>query len=347
MTVLPTLFPDFTKTYERDLSKEERERKECVWIMKRTEMFDELIVSWNGMRPKMGKWTFWVSVFLKDWSPWIKYAEWSVGKQKTFKYAPQGSRVESYQDAVFSKDGLMCGFQVKVIAEDGADLKQLDAIFVCLSDLSRHSVSVPEGPLQTVLLPHVPMRSQLKLGHPRAVDLCSPTATSTAINYLLGITKTDPLSFAEKVYDSEFDIYGNWILNTAEAYQELGGEFRCRTERLPSFSTLHSFLSRGLPVIVSIRGPLVGSYRPMTFGHLVCVTGYDAKRERVHCIDSGFPEDEQTDVSYPLKDFLDAWARRQNIAYVFTSKSLASSLGKMMGAATEPELTRLGGSRRH
>jgi Peptidase_C39 like family len=334
MTILPILSPDFAKTYERDLTKEEREKTECVWILEKTEPFDELIVSWNGMRPEMGTWTFWVSVRLLEWSPWIKYAEWGVGVQKTFKHASLGSKVESYQDAVFSKEGLMCGFQVKATAENGADLKQLDALFVCLSDLSRHAVQVPEAPLQTIQLPSVPRRSQLKLGHPRPNDLCSPTATSTAINYLLGAAKTDPISFAEKVHDSEFDIYGNWILNTAQGYQELGGDFRCRTERLPSFSTLHSYLLRGLPVIVSIRGPLVGSYRPMTFGHLVCVTGYDAKLGRVHCIDSGFPEDEQTDVSYPLKDFLDAWGRRQNIAYVFTPKTLVSSLGKMMGASS-------------
>jgi hypothetical protein len=318
MTTLSTLASDFTKTYERDLSKEERECKECVWKMEETRPFDELIFSWNGMRPEIGKWTFWVSV---ENSPWIKYAEWGSTRQMTFKHALQGSTIESYQDAVFSKAGPMHGFQVKVTAEDGADLKELDSLFVCLSNLSSHSVLMPEEPLQTILLPHLPRRSQLKLKHPRFLDLCSPTATSTAINYLLGQKKTDPISFAEKIHDSEFDIYGNWILNTAQSYQELNGQFRCRTERLASFSTLHSYLMRGLPVIVSIRGPLVGSYRPMTFGHLVCVYGYDAKQERIHCIDSGFPEDDQTDASYPLKNFLDAWARRQNLAYVFNPKN--------------------------
>ena len=298
--------------------------------MERTRPFDELIFSWNGMRPKIGKWTFWASIFAEEWSPWIKYAEWSSKLQKTFKHAPQGSKVESFQDAVYPKDGLCDAFQVKVTAEDGADLKLLDALFVCLSDLSSHAVSVPQETLRTVLLPNVPRRSQLKLEHPRYLDFCSPTATSTAINYLLGAKKTDPIAFAEKIHDDEFDIYGNWILNTAQAFQELGGKFRCRVERLSSFSMLHSFLVRGLPVIVSIRGPLAGSYRPMTFGHLICVIGYDDEQQKVHCIDSGFPEDDQTNVSYPLKDFLDAWARRQNLAYVFTPKGLESALVKMM-----------------
>jgi hypothetical protein len=324
MTTLPALSSDFTKTYRQDLSKVDREGKECVWKIEKTRPFDELIFSWNGIRPKIGKWTFWVSVFTDVWSPWIKYAEWGAAHQMTFKHSSVGCRVESYQDAVFSKEGLMSGFQVKAVAEDGADLKQLDMFFVCLSDLSKHSISMPEELLSMVFLPQFPRRSQLKLDHPRACDLCSPTATSTAINYLLGAKKTDPISFAEKIHDSGFDIYGNWILNTAQGYQELGGNFRCQTERLASFATLHSYLMRGLPVIVSIRGPLVGSYRPMTFGHLVCVTGYDAKEEKVRCVDSGFPEDDQTEVFYPLKDFLAAWARRQNLAYVFTPKSLES-----------------------
>ena len=330
MTLLPTLSADFTKTYEYDLSSEDRKSKECTWKMEKTRPFDELILSWNGMRPVKGKWTFWVSLFVGEWSSWIHYAEWGPKSQKTFKHAPQGCKVESYQDAVYPKDGLCDAFRVKVVAEEGADLSQFDTFFVCLSNLSAHSVSLPNEPLSSVLLPNFPRRSQLILDHPRFLDLCSPTATSSAINFLLGAKRAEPVPFANEIHDVEFDIYGNWILNTAQAYQELGGKFRCRVERLTSFSVLHSYLMRGLPVIASVRGPLVGSYRPMTFGHLLCVIGFDAKNQNVQCIDSGFPEDDKTNVSYPLKDFLEAWARRQNIAYLFTPKNLASALRKMM-----------------
>ena len=330
MTPITTLAADFTKTYEYDLVQKERQEKEFIWTMEPTRPFDELICSWNGMRPELGKWTFWVSAFTKEWSPWIKYAEWGSKLQKTFKHAPQGSQVESYQDAVFPKEGLCEAFRVKVAAEEGANLEYFDTLFICLSNMSSHSVLMPQEVLPSVLLSNAPRRSQLKLDHPRFLDLCSPTATSTAINYLLGKAKVDPIAFAEKIHDKEFDIYGNWILNTAQAYHELEGNFRSRVERLNSFSNLHSFLMRGLPVVVSIRGPLIGAYRPMTFGHLVCVIGYDSEKQKVLCIDSGFPEDEETYVSYPLKDFLDAWARRQNLAYVFTPKNLASTLGNIM-----------------
>src|SRR5579871_2852037 len=104
MTPITTLAGDFTKTYEYDLVQKERQEKEFTWTMEPTRPFDELICSWNGMRPEQGKWTFWVSAFTKEWSPWIKYAEWGPKLQKTFKHAPQGCKIESYQDAVFPKE---------------------------------------------------------------------------------------------------------------------------------------------------------------------------------------------------------------------------------------------------
>jgi len=330
MTALPAIAPGFASRFETGLSPKDRQGQEFIWQMKAVRSYDELILSWNGERPKKGKWSFWASVFLEGWSPWIRYAEWGPRLQKTFKYAPQGSRVETYQDAVYSKEGLANAFRVKAVAEEGADLKRLETLFVCLSELERHTTALPQETLQSVLIKNYPLRSQLKLDHPRHLDLCSPTATANAIQYLLGAKRSDPVAFAEKVRDQEFDIYGNWILNTAEAYSELGGKYRVWVERLPSFAALHSRLMRGLPVIVSLRGPLAGTYKPMTFGHLLTVIGFDAKEQKVHCVDSAFPEDGQTAVSYPLQGFLEAWARRQNIAYLFEPKNLESSLKRLM-----------------
>lgn len=332
MAVLPTLSAEFTKTYSYDLTPENRKGKECLWKMEGTRPFDELILSWNGWRPARGKWNFWVSLSKgENWSPWIQYAEWAPHSQRTFQYAPQGSWVEGYQDAVYPKDGQCNAFQVKVTAEGGATLEAFDTLYVCLSSLSSLTATPPAEPLPSTLLSNVPRRSQMKLDHPRARDFCSPTAATTAINYLIKDRKADPISFAGKIHDNHFDIYGNWILNTAQAYMELGGRFQCQTQRLNDFSSIHSYLMRRLPVVASVRGPLQGSSHPLTFGHLICIVGYDAEKQRVLCIDSGFPEDEETFVGYGLNDFIEAWGRRQNIAYIFTPKNLEASLAKMMG----------------
>ncbi len=276
--------------------------------------FDELILSWNGLRPSIGKWTFWVSLLQGQWSPWIRYAEWGHNTQKTYQHSIIGSRIESYQDAVYAKDGLCTAFRIKVTCQNGTNLENLHSLYACISNLSNFAISPPKD-LPPIQLSNFPKISQLILNHPRAKDFCSPASTSAVISYL-SKTKICPIEFAKKVHDMEFDIYGNWILNTAQSYEELKEMFRIRTQRLGSFQTLHSYLLKGLPVIVSVRGPLPGSYLPLTFGHLLTVIGY--KDEKVLCMDPAFPEDAKTHVAYNLNDFLAAWARRQNIAYVFT-----------------------------
>lgn len=79
-------------------------------------------------------------------------------------------------------------------------------------------------------------------------------------------------------------------------------------------------MKQGTPVIVSVRGPLTGSARPYAKGHLLVVIGYDSLNQKVICMDPAFPKDSETHVSYGLSDFVQAWNRRGNVAYVFTKK---------------------------
>jgi hypothetical protein len=87
-------------------------------------------------------------------------------------------------------------------------------------------------------------------------------------------------------------------------------------ERLLDFEALYQQLDRGVPVIVSVRGPLPGSASPYAKGHLLVVRGYDASSQKVLCMDPAFPADEKTLVSYELSDFIQAWDRRGNLAYI-------------------------------
>lgn len=276
--------------------------KSFSWEEKNTLPFNELILSWNGIRPKKGKWTFWVS--LKD-EEWLKYAEWAPDSQRSFKSV--GNFAESYQDVVIPKE-LCTHFRIKV---EGEDLSQLHFLNVCLSNLANHAIIIPQN-LPPVLLKGVPRQSQMILDHPRHRDLCSPTSTSTAVNYLLK-KRIDPLLFANLCHDNEFDIYGNWILNIAEAYNQIRS--RCHVERLTDFNALHAKLMQGRPVVVSVKGTIPGAPRPYPCGHLMCVIGFD--NGKVYCIDSGFTDNESTFVGYEIADFLQAWGIRRNLAYVF------------------------------
>lgn len=274
-----------------------------LWEERDTCPFNELILSWNGIRPKQSTWTFWVSFHEGEW---LKYAEWSPDSQQTFKSI--GDFGHTNQDIAVAKE-VSTHFRIKV---EGNELEKLHRLTVCLSHSAHFSPLTPQN-LTPVLLKDVPRQSQMVLDHPRREGLCSPTATCTAINYLFPSKRLDPIAFASRVYDAGFNMYGNWILNIAESYNQT--QSPCRVERLADFNALHAHLVQGKPVVVSVQGTLKGTLKSYDEGHLMCVIGYDGTQ--VYCIDSRFLTNEATYVSYELTDFLAAWGRRRNLAYTF------------------------------
>lgn len=272
------------------------------WEEKNTLPFNELILSWNGLRPRTGKWTFFVS--LKE-GEWLPYAEWSANSQRSFH--SMGAFARTYQDLVESKT-LCTGFKIKV---EGEELSRLHRLCVCVSHLEKH-VLLPPSSLPPVKL-KVIGQSQLLVPHPRHKDLCSPTSTTTALNYFLGGPKIDPVEFANGSRDEGFDIHGNWILNIAEAFHK--SQIPCHVERLSDFTAVHRHLMGGRPVVVSVKGSIPGAPKPYPEGHLMCIVGFE--ENQVLCIDPAFPDNESTWVRYALNDFLKAWGVRKNLAYVF------------------------------
>ena len=147
--------------------------------------------------------------------------------------------------------------------------------------------------------------------------MCSPSSTSSVAGYLMGANRIDPVSFALHARDEAFDIFGNWVLNTAQASSLLGSSWRCWVERLGGFGDIYSRLKRNLPVVVSLKGALPGARFPYPNGHLIVVKGYDPRKERVLCMDPAFSDDAATVVDYHLPDFMDAWSKRRFLAYLF------------------------------
>ncbi len=283
--------------------------------------FNELILSWNGFRPAQGCWTFYVSLFQSEWSPFLEYAQWGATWQKTFHSST--TTATSYQDAVTPKSGLSTGFRIVVKPALGADISTLHELHVCTSDTSQFQIE-PVPALASLHLNGIFPHCQMLLPHPRHRDLCSPTSTTAAINFLWKKKLVDPLVFASKVHDNEFDIYGNWILNTAAAYEALEGNYQTYVARLSNFSAAHAALAKGLPVVVSVKGPLPGGATPYSNGHLLLLIGYDSLEKTVLCMDPAFSSDRETIVSYPIAPFLQAWGRRRNLAYFFEPKFFIS-----------------------
>jgi hypothetical protein len=187
------------------------------------------------------------------------------------------------------------------------------------SDRIKESQILPDN-LNSIDL-KVPGLSQMTINHICSIDLCSPISTTAVTRYLSNDYTIDPVNFAEKVWDSEFDIFGNWVFNVAQASTYLGCEWSCWIERLNGFDHIYQCLIEGSPVVISVRGPLTGSARPYAKGHLLVVIGYDSANQKVICMDPAFPQDTETHVFYDLSDLIQAWNRRGNISYIFKKNS--------------------------
>lgn len=285
------------------------------WREETVAPFDELMLTWNGSRPPTGHYSIYVSLKTDKWSPYLLYASWGKDLQSSFLSALEGCPFRVYQDVVELKNGgKATGFQVKIVPENGAELHHLRSLHVFINggDSSEKNVD-----LDSIYL-NVNGLSQITLPHPRAKDLCSPTSTTAAVRYLLNQDSLDPVLFAERSRDQGFDIFGNWVLNVAESSSVLGPAWDCWVGRLTGFGDIYERLCQKIPVVVSVRGPLVGSALPYAKGHLLVVIGYDALHEKVLCMDPAFSSDEKTHVSYPLRDFVEAWERRGRIAYCWS-----------------------------
>lgn len=327
-----TLEP-FSHTICKFFSEQDITSPEVIWEKKETQPFSELIVSWNGHRPPVGSMTVYVSVYhRKKWTPWHRLALWKPNYQRTFvnKLSPY---VHTKHCRVEMQQGFLArGFRVKTVFSNGAQPTALKALFGCISRPNHLKVIQPDAALPSTVIRGVPRQSQLLLDHYRFRDLCSPTSMSMAVAYyyqkLYGrIPKSSmhdfAIDFAEKSHDQHINIYGNWILNVAHAFDACNGDVFFRVERLNSFYHLHAHLVNQVPVVVSVRR-LLGGATPYSNGHLMVVVGWNAQKRHVLCLDPAFGKGKPVMRAYRINDFLSAWSRSSNLAYVPMPKAALS-----------------------
>jgi predicted small secreted protein len=283
-----------------------------VWEEKNISPFEELILSWNGYRPKKGYFHFSIALQKDEWTPHVDYVSWSSEAQKSFHST--NKEIESYQDIVTVKEGQAKGFRVRLEAKKGASLDSIFALHACTYQKKHHTYLTQN--FDTVLPIEIPGLSQLALEHSRNRSFCSPTATTSVLRFLHS-KDYHPVDFAKNVHDHAFDIYGNWVLNIAQASSYLGPDWRCWVARLNGMHDLIQQLQLGFPVVVSVKGTLPGSLVPYESGHLIAIRGYDSLTKQILCMDPAYPTNQETLVSYNLEDFLVAWEQRKCLAYIF------------------------------
>lgn len=288
-----------------------------------TEPFTQLIFSWNASRPHKGYYLFFIQgrdAKTGAWSSWHKTMEWGTKKQVSYMSPSDG--IASYEHVRFEvQSGKKCNaYRIGIQAHEGASLHTMHRLCASCTDFTRFKnervqecVSLP-----TVHVAYVPYRSQFALLHPEKERLCSPTSCAMLVEFL---TKKhiSMQPFAAKIYDQALDTYGNWTFNMAHAHT-------CATShwfsvmRLNNFKELHTFLMRGIPVAVSVRGFLNGAPQEYNNGHLLVVVGYDASKKKVICHDPAFKSDHLTVHAYDLSSFLQAWERSRRLTYCIEKK---------------------------
>lgn len=296
-----------------------------IWRKKSPFPFSELILSWNASRPKTGKFTFYINVRHHGWSGWQKIAEWGKSVQKTFGNTRNRYVHTKYVRLVTKRRRIGFEYQIKVVAEKGANIRRIKALFANVSNEKRFRMQYPYTPFPSTQITGIPRQSQWHVNHKRRKDLCSPTSLSMIASYYTkkyNLPKTETTlrqktaKLADNVHDQSLDIYGNWIFNVAQAFQLTRGNILYRVERLNNFEELYNQIKNNRPVVVSIRGHLHGGAWPYKNGHLVVVMGWDKKNQRVLCIDPAFRNKKHMLRRYRIKDFVRAWGRSRNLSYI-------------------------------
>jgi hypothetical protein len=297
-------------------SQKEKGEKCFIWQLENIPAFNELLISWNAQRPQEGAYSIQVSILTMHWSEWLNYALWGQDIQHTYKNVDDHSCARVSLSAVSTMNKQKAyGFRIRVKVQDKASLKTFRALHVCATDTSFHKVDDTYEKCEFISL-DVPPISQMTILDKCKTRMCSPTSTTAVIRYLTK-SSLNPLIFADKSYDCAFDLYGNWVLNSAQAACELEGEWNCLVARFNTFDQIIKQLQKGYPVVTSIQGPLKGGALPYESGHLLVVKGFNPEEKKVLCMDPAFESDELTLVEYDLKDFVQAWNKRLGLSYIF------------------------------
>ncbi len=300
------------------LMSDKMQQNQKVFTKLNVPAFTQLLFSWNAFRPDKGHYSFYVQVRnaqKKRWGPWHKMVDWGNNVQKSYESRSDGTCRYLYVRLETENNHKADAFRIKMLA-DNADLRNIKSFTVNASDLTKFSnETCPYGSLSSVLVNAVPKKSQLMLPHAQKRMMCSPTSCSMLLEFLTK-KEINPLQFAQSSFDYGLKAYGSWPFNTAHAFELADGKMQFYTGRLHSFADLHQKLSNGIPVVVSVRGSIIGAPKAYNNGHLLLVIGYDAKKHLVICHDPAAPSDQQTLKQYPMLSFMRAWERSRRLSYI-------------------------------
>lgn len=280
--------------------------------------WDELIMSWNADLKSNANLKIEARAIYPDRaSKWFTMGLWSVNPAKH----PRSS-IKGQQDADGDVDTDTLSLkqptdrvQVRVTLGSTSG-KQPKLKFLSLSVLDSKSTPTARPASQVAWGKLLDVTERSQMAYPNGDVLCSPTTTSMLLSYWSQRLNRPGLDcdvpeVVRGVFDPTWGGKGNWVFNTAYA-----GSFRwmrAYTTRLSDVTELEGFITRGIPVGLSVcYNRLRGKSREPS-GHLVVCVGFTKTGDAI-INDPGTSKNVRK--TFPRANLIDAWAYSKNAVYL-------------------------------
>jgi Peptidase_C39 like family len=238
------------------------------------------------------------------WSPWVAAAP--VGSAP-FDPLPAAAPGLTCDVDEFTASSPVDGVRLRLRASGGA-LAAPWLIALSASD-GRPPALQREGNGVRLVVPAI---SQVALGGPDAMRICSPASVAMVLGYWG--RDVPALSLAAEIFDAALDRYGVWPAAIAAAARHGVAGYLLR---FPDWTSAAWCLERGMPIIASVRyaaGELTGAAIAETTGHLLVLTGYEGEWALVN--DPVGADAGSVPKRYPLRELQRVWLERTGVGYV-------------------------------
>jgi hypothetical protein len=280
--------------------------------------WDELIASWNAeLKPDAYLKVEVRAIHTNRMTKWFTLGSWSVDPSQ---HPRQSIKKQKDADGDVDTDTLILrepSERLQVRLTLGATSSRKPRLkFLGLSLLNSKFTAVTLPPNQSAWGKSLDVVERSQMAYPNGDVLCSPTTTSMLLSYWSqrlnrpGLDEGVP-EVVKGVYDPAWGGTGNWVFNTAYA-----GSFRwmrAYTTRLSDVSELEGFITRGIPVGLSVcYNRLRGKGREPS-GHLVVLVGFTKTGDAI-INDPGTSRNVRK--TFPRANLIDAWAYSKNAVYL-------------------------------
>ena len=302
--------------------------REGVWTGPEveTEMpFTDLVASFNAHTPgdDTGV-TLEIRVKQGDaWSPWLFMQSWGrvvFPPNRTIKF--DGGAVDIDEISLTKPaEAYQCRVGLVAFNYDTKIAQSLRRLSVCYSGVvddpkEREKLTRKPTTRPANFARDLPVRfyGQGDLKNPRSLWglICSPTSTSMVMEYHGARVTT--LENCDRIYDPQYDLFGNWGRNVARA-GEIGLD--AWLARFRNWDQVMDEIAAGNPVIASIRfrkGQVRGFLYQSTGGHLLVIRGFTSDGGVI--VNDPASREKGGGAIYPAAEFAKAWFHNGGVGYV-------------------------------